>query len=150
MSINKWGPPVWTLFHCLADKIKEEKFRELGPQLFLLLKKICSNLPCPDCSMHATLFLSKVNFNYIKTKEDFKNMIYIFHNMVNKRKNKPMFNVTDLTVYSNINLINAFNKFVDVYHTHGNMKLLADSFQRKLIVKDIKSWVMKNYNNFEG
>jgi hypothetical protein len=68
---------------------------------------------------------------------------------VNKRKNKPMFNVVHLNKYSTTNLVVAFNNFINVYHTRGNMKLLADSFQRKLIVKDVRSWFMKNYKNFD-
>ena len=148
MSPNQWGPPTWILFHCLAEKIKEEKFSEVCPQLFFLIKKICMNLPCPDCSMHATQFLSRVNFSFIKNKDDFKHLLYIFHNVVNKRKNKDMFNVAHLTNYSNTNIINAFNNFVDIYHTRGNMKLLADSFQRKMIIKEFKIWLMNNYTNF--
>ena len=70
MSPNVWGPPVWMLLHSLAEKIKEEKFSEIGPQLFNIIKNVCSNLPCPDCSMHATRFFSRVNFSLIKTKTD--------------------------------------------------------------------------------
>lgn len=150
MSPNNWGPPIWMLFHSLAEKIKEEKFSEIGPQVFFMIKKICSSLPCPDCSMHATRFLSSVDFALIKTKTDFKNMLYIFHNIVNKRKNKPMFNVIHLKNYSTSNLIVAFNNFINVYHTRGNMKLLADSFQRKLIITDFRNWFMKNYKHFNA
>jgi hypothetical protein len=149
MSPNQWGPPIWTLFHCLAEKIKEDKFREIGPQLFSFIKKICLYLPCPDCSMHATSFLSKVKFEYINNKTDFKHLFYAFHNIVNRRKRKSLFNVTNLSNYSKMNLINAFNNFVGAYHTKGNMKLIADSFQRNLAVKEFKQWFMNNYKNFD-
>jgi len=148
MSPNIWGPPIWILFHSLAEKIKEDKFSEVGPQLFSMIKRVCSSLPCPECSQHATQFLSRVNFSLIKTKTDFKNILYIFHNIVNKRKYKPLFNVLDLSKYSITNLIVAFNNFVNVYHTRGNMKLLAESFQRKLVVKDFRNWFMNNFQNF--
>jgi hypothetical protein len=148
MSPNIWGPPIWMLFHSLAEKIKEEKFSEVGPQLFSMIKRVCSSLPCPECSQHATQFLSRVNFSLINTKIDFKNLLYIFHNVVNKRKYKPLFNVLHLSKYSTTNLIVAFNNFVNVYHTRGNMKLLAESFQRKLVVKDFRSWFMNNFQNF--
>jgi len=148
MSPNIWGPPIWILFHSLAEKIKEDKFSEVGPQLFSMIKRTCSSLPCPECSRHATQFLSRVNFSLIKTKTDFKNLLYIFHNVVNKRKNKSLFNVLHLSNYSTTNLIVAFNNFVNVYHTRGNMKLLAESFQRKLVVKDFRTWFMNNFQNF--
>ena len=51
MSPTTWGPPVWRFFHTLAEKMNEDKFQELGPQLFNLIRKICRVLPCPDCSM---------------------------------------------------------------------------------------------------
>ncbi len=106
-----WGPPIWTLFHVIAVNIKEEKFNILGIQFFNLIKKICANLPCPDCSLHATTFLSSVNFSHIKTKEDLINLLYVFHNFVNKRKNKPFFNGSDLEKYKNINKVAVFKNF---------------------------------------
>jgi hypothetical protein len=150
MSPEAWGPPIWMLFHSLAEKIKEEKFSEIGHQLFNIIKKLCSNLPCPECSMHATRFLSKVNFSLIKTKTEFKHMLYIFHNVVNKRKNKPLFNVLGIANYSTTNLVLAFNNFINVYHTRGNMKLLADSFQRSIIIKEFRTWFMANFKNFDS
>ena len=149
MSPNIWGPPTWTLLHCLAAKIKEDKFREISPQLFLIIKNICANLPCPDCAMHATQFFARVNLSHIKTKTDFKQLIYVFHNMVNKRKNKPMYNINNLNLYNNVNLVSAFNNFISVYHTRGNMKMLAESFQRNIILKQVKKWFMLNYSNFD-
>lgn len=148
MSPETWGPPTWTLFHTLAEKIHEDTFQILGPQLFYHIKKICSNLPCPECSQHASTFLEKINFNGIKSKVDFKNMLCFFHNTVNYRKKKPVFDVTGLEKYKEYNIINVYNKFVSVYHTRGNMKLIADSFQRKLILVDFKKWLMQNIQSF--
>jgi len=149
MSPNQWGPPIWNLFHSLAEQLKPEKFSEIGPKLFFIIKKICGHLPCPDCSMHATTFLSNVKFQHIKSKDDFKHLLYIFHNYVNRRNKKALFNVANLASYSNTNLINAFNGFISVYQTRGNMKLLADSFQRNLIVKEFRLWFMNNLQNFQ-
>ena len=149
MSPNNWGPPIWMLFHTLAEKIKEDKFSEIGPQVFYMIKRVCTTLPCPECSMHATTFLSRIDFSGIKTKTDFKHILYIFHNAVNKRKNKPLFNVLDIANYATSNLILAFNNFVSVYNTRGNMKLLAESFQRKLIMREFRKWFMLNIQHFD-
>jgi len=142
-----WGPPIWTLFHVIAVNIKEENFNILGNQFFNLIKKICANLPCPDCSLHATSFLSSVNFSHIKTKEDLINLLYVFHNFVNKRKNKPFFISSDLEKYKNVNKVAVFKNFFLAYKTKGNMKLLADSFQRQIVVNELKKWVIANFNN---
>jgi hypothetical protein len=149
MSPNNWGPPIWTFFHVLTFKIKEDSFSETFPQLFNHIKNICRNLPCPDCSQHANHFMNKVNPYGIQTKTDFQNIIFIFHNIVNQRKGKPAFEYEMLsTQYSDLNLIQSFNNFVQVFHTKGNMKLLADSFQRKLILNDFKKWILENTSKF--
>lgn len=146
---TEWGPPVWTLFHTLAEKINPDKFSVLSPQLFFFIKRICASLPCPECSQHAVTFLGKVNFSNIKTKTDLQNILYIFHNIVNKRKNKAVFNRDIVSAqYAGNNMINVYNKFISVYQTKGNLKLLADSFQRRLVIQDFKKWIIANINSF--
>jgi hypothetical protein len=143
-----WGPIIWSFFHTLVEKINDEYFHIIGFRTFNIIKQICKHLPCPDCSMHATQFLSKINFNHIKTKNDFKSLMYIFHNIVNKRKNKEMFNVMDLNMYKTKNLIKEYNLFVSFYNTKGNQKLMADSFARDITLKNVKSFLLNNRNFF--
>ena len=49
-----WGPPTWFLFHTLAEKIKEDKFDTMKIDIINMIKRICRNLPCNDCSGHTT------------------------------------------------------------------------------------------------
>ena len=148
-SLSIWGPPTWTLLHTLATKINENDFNKLLPTLFGFIKRICSFLPCPDCSQHATQFLGKITLDKISTKEDLKSMLYFFHNMVNTRTKKSTFNYTDINKYDKLNIAVVFNNFVSIYNTKGNMKLLSESFQRSLIIKDFKAWLVANINSFK-
>jgi hypothetical protein len=148
MSTNVWGPPTWVLFHTLIEKLSDEGYSKIGLALFGYIRRICNNLPCPDCAQHATAFLSKVNISTLKTKTDLKNMMYIFHNVVNKRKNKPMYNVNDVEKYKNNNLVEKYNAFIATFKTKGNMKLLADSLQRKFLINDFKKWILVNFHYF--
>ena len=149
MSPNEWGPPVWTLFHTLAEKINENHFGKVAPELMFHIIRICSTLPCPDCSQHATHFLSKIHVSGIKKKTDLRNLLYFFHNVVNKRKQKPLFNVAELSnKYANNKIIDVYNHFVSVYQTRGNMRLLADSFQRNMILNEFKKWFLVNLKYF--
>jgi hypothetical protein len=148
MSPNVWGPPVWNFFHVLTYKIKEENFSNIFPTLFEYIRLICKNLPCPDCSMHATQFLNRVNPSGIKTKQDFINLFFFFHNAVNKRKQKPLFNYENLSQYENQNVISAFNGFIRVFNTKGNMRLLAESFQRQLTLNKFRKWFLNNIQQF--
>ena len=151
MSPNQWGPAIWTFFHTLAEKIKEDKFGEVGPQLFGLIRKICTTLPCPDCSRHATNYLSRVKFStMIKSKDHFRGLIHHFHNTVNKRKKKPEFAFSEISAkYGNTSLIGAFNHFLNSYNTHGNMRIMTDSFQRKIIIRDTRLWILANIQHFQ-
>ena len=144
-----WGPPVWTFFHTLAEYIDEDHFINLKFSLFNIIRRICTFLPCPDCSQHAVHFLAKININKIKTKTEFKNMLYVFHNTVNKRKNKQLFNHSQLDKYKQYNIGTSFNQFVRVYHTKGNMNQLAESFQRKILLVDLKNWLINNNKYFK-
>ena len=143
-----WGPPTWNMFHTFIENIKEEHFETVGQPLFYHIKQICQYLPCPECSSHATAFLSKVEIRKMKSKNDMRNLFYVFHNVVNKRKNKPLQNVEHLEIYSNRCIIEAFNSFVAVYNTKGNMNQLSESFQRKMILNNFKKWVMIHINCF--
>lgn len=148
MSLSIWGPPTWMLFHIMAEKINPDNFNQLFHPLMTFIRRICSALPCPECSQDASRFLSQVNYSTIKNKDDLKGMLYIFHNSVNRRKQKALYQFSNLAVYTNGNIVNAFNNFVAVYQTRGNMKLLAESFQRKIIITDFRKWLMANINFF--
>ena len=95
-----WGPPIWRFFHILAENIHEEQYHSLIPQLFTLIRRTCVYLPCPECSEHATKFLAKISPSDISNKTEFKNMLYLFHNMVNKKKGKPLFDYSKIRYYS--------------------------------------------------
>ncbi len=138
-----WGPAVWTLFHTLAEKVNEQAYPFVKVQLFAQIKRICGFLPCPECSTDATNFLAKININDLKTNVHFKNLFYLFHNYVNAKKRKPLFNYSSLASYNNYGIIPVINNFISKYNTKGNMKLLAESFQRKLVVGEFSSWFKK-------
>lgn len=148
MSPNQWGPPTWIFMHTLAEKIKEESFPVLGQHLITQLIQICSNLPCPDCASHAKLFWSRVKISNIKSKTDLKNLLFVFHNSVNKRKGFLPFKIESLAYYKSRNIIETFNSFARNYHTNGNMKLLADSFHRNRYLVILRSWLMNNLHHF--
>ena len=149
MSLSKWGPPIWTFFHTLVEKVKESEFDKERATIIDFIIQICKTLPCPTCSAHSSEILNKVNFATIKTKQDLKNIIFLFHNIVNKSKNKPLFNYSDLdTAYANSNVINSYNRFISVYQTRGNLRLLSDTFQRTIIISKLKTWIETHINSF--
>jgi len=143
-----WGPAVWTLFHTLAEKVTEQAYPFIKVQLFGQIRRICGFLPCPECSADATNFLAKVNINDLKTKVDFRNTFYLFHNTVNAKKRKPLFNYSNIVSYNSYGIVPVINNFISKYNTKGNMKLIAESFQRKIVLAEFKSWFTKTIRAF--
>ena len=140
-----WGPAVWTLFHTLIEKMNPDAYPHVINSMFGMIVRICKFLPCPDCSNDASNFLAKIKLNNYKTKNEFKNMLYLFHNWVNAKKRKQLYNHSHLVKYANLNLIYVINNFISKYNTKGNMKLLTESFQRTFVVKDFLNW-FKSYS----
>lgn len=143
-----WGPPIWTFFHTLAEKVNDDSFHKIKFSLFFFIKRICNFLPCPECSQHASQFLGRINVNAIQNKNQFKQMLCLFHNTVNKRRNKQKFAFENTIKYKYCNVGIAFNNFIKVYNTKGNMNLLTESFQRNLLINDLRKWLINNNKYF--
>lgn len=143
-----WGPAVWTLIHALTVKINEHAYATVSIPLFNMIVNICKFLPCPECSKDASNFLAKIRPAELKTKTDLINTFYLFHNSVNAKKRKPLFKYTNLGVYGTYRLIGVVNNFIAKYNTKGNMKLIAESFQRQMILNKFRSWFVGSIRAF--
>jgi hypothetical protein len=138
-----WGPAIWTLFHTLADRIREDAYEFIFPSLFNIITRICKYLPCPECANDATIFLARIKHSDLRTKTQFKNTFYLFHNYVNAKKRKRLFNYSNINIYNKLKLVNVINNFINNYQTKGNMKLINESFQRQFVINDFKNFIKK-------
>lgn len=143
-----WGTPTWVLFHTLADHISDQSFKIVGPELINILERICRLLPCPECTEHASAFWNHTNKASIKTPQDLRNVLFVFHNSVNKRKHKPAFMYAQLSRYANVNIIEAYNTFVSHFHTRGNMNLMSSAFHRTRMLRHLNAWFVVNAHHF--
>ena len=146
----KWGEPTWFLFHTLAEKVKNESFTYIRQQLLQIIYTICLNLPCPDCALHATTYLNGINFNAIQTKEQLKDMLFTFHNVVNAKKSFPLFLRSDLDEkYSKavtVNIIQNFMKFFE--NKVSNAHMMANNLYRNKMIAETKVWFNNNIDFF--
>ncbi len=151
VSKDVWGPSTWTLFHTLAEKIKEEHFNQVIPDMLLVVKRICMNLPCPDCSAHATQIMSRVTPAQFPTKESFKVFLLHFHNSVNVRTSKRPFTMEELNAkYVRANTFVVVPHFVKVFsHRNTNVRLLINSFHKDILIKDFIKWMRENAFKFD-
>ncbi len=146
----KWGKPTWFLLHTLAEKVDSVKFIEIRKQFLDIIYSICSNLPCPDCANHAKTYLDGINFNTIYTKEDLKNMLFMFHNTVNQRKGYEIFSREELDIkYSTAITVNIINNFM-VHYLKKNAapKMIANDMFRRRIIQNVQEWLIKNKEFF--
>ena len=149
MSPSSWGPPTWIFMHTLAAKVKESSFSSVGQGLINVIVQICNNLPCPECAQHAKEFWRKVKIANISTKSDLINLLFVFHNLVNKRKKLPPFNYANINYYDTKSVVESYNLFARNFNTHGNMNLITESFHRNMMLTSLKTWLMTNINHFE-
>lgn len=149
---SRWGPAIWFLFHTLAHKIKDEEFINVKIELLESIKSICRNLPCPNCSQHATEYLQRLNYNSIKNKEDLKHFLFIFHNDVNIRKSMPLFSKDELeSKYSSANTINIIKNFMQIFqYKNKSFHMIANDMQRQRQADVLKVWFTNNIQRFDA
>ena len=89
MSKTEWGNATWYLIHTLSFKLKNTENNHV-PNLFTELVHIATNLPCPDCSQHAKMYIN--NINSIPRNRDELNMFFWgMHNWVNNKLHKSQY-----------------------------------------------------------
>jgi Erv1 / Alr family len=145
-----WGEPTWYVLHTMAEKVKDEVFPSFRQDLLNTIFMICTNLPCPTCSNHATQYLSKINMSSIQTKEDLKRLLFNFHNTVNEQKGYPQFAYSDLDPkYSAANLVNMIQHFMLFFQEKNkNVKMIANDMYRARIIAKLKEWFNVNISQF--
>jgi hypothetical protein len=146
-----WGAPTWFLLHTMAEKVKEENFMAFRAKMFEIIYTICTNLPCPKCSAHATDYLKGINFNAITSKRDLQLMLFKFHNEVNGRKSLPIFDLSELNAkYSAANTVNIIHNFFFFFRDKSkNVNMISLNMYRERIIKDLQTWFQFNINNFD-
>lgn len=146
----RWGAPTWYLFHTIAEKVREDSFPSIRSELLNIILTICTNLPCPECAGHASKYIKGINFDTIVTKQDLKDMLFLFHNSVNARKNFPLFTQTELnSKYASANTVAIIQNFFQVYDkSNASSKLSVNFLYRSTTMSNIKTWFTLNIGHF--
>lgn len=147
----KWGEPTWFLLHTLSVKIKDCEFIGIRKELLNTIYSICINLPCPDCANHAKSYLDSINFNTIQNKEQLKQMIHRFHNVVNEKKGYAYFSYENIDEkYSKAITVNIIRNFIAHFsHRNRSIKLVAGDLHRQNLCERLKIWFNENVHRFE-
>ena len=145
----KWGKPIWTFFHVMAQKMKPEYFNLVIKDFLRFILLICGTLPCPVCSAHATEYMRAINLNNMRCKEDLIQLFYNFHNVVNQRKGYAVLQKDQIPQYETANTVIAIKDFVRAFEDKSRaMKLMAD-LSRARISSQFKFWINENIKYFD-
>ena len=149
MLIQEWGNATWFLFHTLSYKLKDNETQHAP----ILLKKfvyICNNLPCPICRDDATGMLKTSMITLVKTKYDLIRFMWQFHNLVNKKLNKPIMSYEEhIDKYSQANTLKIVKYYQRILSKpSNNSKAMLDSFKRKDNVDDTINYIQENLHRF--
>ena len=144
----KWGESHWNLFHTIAEKVRESTFPMIRKELLDTIYGICSNLPCPICANHAKEYLNAINFDAIQTKEQLKNLLFVFHNTVNQRRGVDLFPRDQLeSKYQSMDLKTVITVFLYYFKDKQNgLKLSANYFNKSQMISRLNAWFPKLLN----
>ena len=151
-GLKRWSIPTWIFFHTFAAKINEKFYIKNRKMVLFIIKIICRNLPCSECSKHASIFMENVNIHNVKTKQDFIKMLWTFHNSVNKRTGKKTFKEENLGKYNNFRMDYAFINFINNYSTRFGFLtggVMTNLFTRRNISKNLTNWMRTNWKYFQ-
>lgn len=150
MSSKKiWGNACWYLFHTLAHKIKIEHTKEI-PNILNYIITICANLPCPDCSKHATETLRRLNIKAINNKKSLIDAMFQFHNIVNRRVGGKQFSREEHDkLYTRARFFPIYNHFWDVMlvNARGERAMLYN-LARKNALLNFDKYIKRNVHIF--
>jgi len=151
MSKNVWGPPTWRLLHCLSVKAKDTMTPPQLNDLKTILERIVSNLPCPLCSTHAKSYFKLNKFNTIITLNQLRYFMFVFHNNVNSRINKPLITYEEHNIlYQNMNLEMVIRNMLQIYQNMNTtiVTMMLYSYDRQNILNDLNQYLVKNQSLF--
>jgi hypothetical protein len=146
MSKQLWGNSTWYIFHTLAEKLKPDYDSEIQTILYHF-KQVSFNLPCMDCAKHATDMMQNAKLDKVKTRDDLKQFFLEFHNIVNKKLNKPIFSRDECDkLYAKANTVNVVNHFIAVMKSNqiSSERTMMHTVTRHLCVDSIAKYMREH------
>ena len=140
-----WAIPTWVFLHTWAEQMTPAFYAPRSREILELVKGICASLPCPSCMEHATAHMKTVTRDSVKTVEDFRRMLWHFHNQVNARTRKPIFPRSQLAVYRRLNMRVILQVFVTQMTKPLHNKMMTDAMHRLAMIRRVNRWVLREW-----
>lgn len=137
VSNMKWGTVTWKLFHWISANIDEDFYKRKQYELHNIIKNILHNLPCPTCKKHAVDFLRTYDISKAKSKDQFIQYFYFFHNIVNDRRLIVNPNRIVLDDYKKMNGVPVINNWYKDFK--NNLGINLNDFMNKQKIAKVKN-----------
>ena len=155
--IKVWGPATWSFIHIFCQNINEKQLLSNKNEVYNFLSQILCNLPCPECSYHARLFIINCNFDKLHSKQQLIDLIFNFHNKVSARVHykNPKYKDVDIKIleqYKNRNTKDAFRTYHAEWITASaikNVLAMTSTFNRHIFMEKTIKWMKSHLHLFE-
>jgi hypothetical protein len=146
MSKAEWAIPTWVFFHGFAEKVDETYYNNNYKKCFDIIRKICHNLPCETCRLHAVEKMNQTNSNMINTKEKLKLYLFNFHNEVSSRVNKPVYDISILERYTKFVPLKGYMYFTKCFFKRY-FSLHFNQWKRDMLLRDLNKTMLEIWHD---
>lgn len=148
MSKREWGNATWYIIHTLSYKLKSSESDHVG-HLFKELVHISTNLPCPDCSQHAKMYINRTK-GVPKNQRELITYFWGMHNWVNNKLNNPQFSSKDfIEKYNLARTNNVIKHYISVISKNGRHdKAMLSTFNRGIMIQHFIKYINNNIHRF--
>jgi len=155
--IKEWGVHIWSFLHIFCQSINEKQLLSNKNDIYGFISSVMCNLPCPECSYHARLFIINCNFNNLNSKQQMIKLFFDFHNKVSARvhSKNPKYKNADINIldqYKNRNIKEAFRTYHAEWTKASNIKnilAMTSTFNRHIFMENTIKWMKSHLHLFE-
>lgn len=146
---KQWAHPTWIFFHSFIEQMNDDFYRQKHNTILQYIKNICSVLPCPHCQEHAVQYMKRINPRNVATRQQMRIMLFEFHNRVNLRLRKSLFQEPNLEQYKTINFVKVVKLFQSVMMKNYTLnRSFNEHMMRKRIISELVQFIRSNINQF--
>jgi hypothetical protein len=150
ISSSKWGSITWILLHSILDiNISNEQFKIIKNELYSLIKNICITCPLQSAKELFIIYFKNINLEKIISVIQLKNVLFLFHNFINSKINKPLFPYNKLSIYSYKNINRVFQEYNNIYFDKNALGITLYDPNR-FITRHAQMFISKNNIFFDN
>ena len=143
-----WSHPTWSFLHSLFENMPNSHFQLHKAHIIDYLSRMLRLLPCPDCANHASEYIKSHPLSRINTVTDGRNYFFRFHNDVNKRLRKTLFDINKLTIYKSRSISEEYKKHARIFYSRNLTRNILFSHHRTNLYRAKNQVLLEIFKGF--